>query len=129
MPYYDVIVEETRHVTMRYRVEADSPEQAASEAEQGISISEIEVKDNGILDRSVSLDDIKQIPAFVEVEYDLTYRGGDYHDVGDFVYLPIEGLTDENLSERFQAQTGIDPVHIVHYCFDELYDAGGDLIT
>src|SRR5258706_10223799 len=31
---------------------------------------------------------------FIEVEYDTTYAGGDYSDVGDFAYIPAR-LVDE----------------------------------
>ena len=131
MPYFDVIVEETRHYTMRYRVEADDERCAAIAAEDGISDSETEIECHGVLNRGVSLDDIKMVPVFIAVEYDLNYFGGhgDYHGCGEEALLPFDGLTDDNLHERFREQTGHDPTHIVHYTFDDLVDAEGDLLV
>ena len=65
---------------------------------------------------------------FVQVEFDRSYTGGDYDKVGEFLLLEEEGLTDENLPERFEAKTGLGPEHIIHYTFDELFDANGDPI-
>lgn len=126
MPYYEVIVEETRHYTMRYLVDADDQRCAAIAAEDGISERETLLKEHGVVNRTVSLDDIKQVPVFIAVEYDLKYYGGDYHGYGETALLPFEGLTDDNLHERFRQQTGHDPVHIVHYTFDEPVDADGE---
>lgn len=64
----------------------------------------------------------------IQVEWDRSYWGGDYSGVGRFAYLPFNGLTDENLPERFREVTGHDPVHIIHYTFDELYDEHGEPI-
>ena len=127
MPYYDVEVDETRHYRVRYRIEADSPQQAVQMAEEGISThGETDISCEGVLNRGVGLDDITPIPVFIEVEYDLAYHGGDYHGYGEQALLPFDGLTDENLHERFREQTGHDPVHIVHYTFDEPVDADGE---
>ena len=126
MAFFDVLVDETRHYIMRYRVEADNAKQALSEAERGVSYSETEVKCNGVLERGVSLCDVTPVPVFIAVEYDLKYYGGDYSGYGEEALMPIEGLTDENLKERFREQTGHDPVHIVHYSFDEPVDANGE---
>jgi hypothetical protein len=66
----------------------------------------------------------------VQVEYDLSYYGGDYHKVGQFAYLPLDeidrstGNEDEQLKTVFKKLVG-DPVHIVHYSFDILYDGDG----
>lgn len=70
----------------------------------------------------------------VRVEYDLSYTGGDYHKVGDFTYVPLKvidavrgGLTDdERLKAAFRATTGYDPIHVVHYTFDQVYDENGN---
>jgi hypothetical protein len=66
------------------------------------------------------------VPVYVAVEYDLDYFGGDYSGLGEEALLSIEGLTDENLKERFREQTGHDPAHIIHYSFDEAVDANGE---
>lgn len=54
-----------------------------------------------------------------EVEYDLNYTGGNYSSVGRFVTVssPAMGL----VPKLFKQQTGIDPIHIIHYeASDEL---------
>ena len=127
MPYYDVEVDETRHYRVRYRIEADSPKQAALMAEEGCSThGETDISFEGVLNRGVGLSDVKPVPVFIAVEYDLKYFGGDYHGYGATALMPLDGLTDENLKERFQKQTGHDPAHIVHYTFDEPVDADGN---
>lgn len=119
MPIYDVEVDETRQYRVRYRLEADSPEQAVKMAEAGNSThGEKEISCGGVLNRGVGLG-VTLVPIFIEVEYDLSYSGGDYSGYGWSAFLPLEGLTDENLHERFRQQTGHDPIHIVHYSFDE----------
>jgi hypothetical protein len=64
----------------------------------------------------------------VRIEYDLAYEGGDYSVVGQFAYVPaslVEELVD--LEAAFEAMTGYDRNHIIHYSPDELYDAEGNL--
>ena len=128
MPFYDVEVDETRHYVMRYRIEADSPEQAVLMAEEGCSThGEKEISLEGVLNRGVDSNPAL-VPTFISVEYDLKYFGGDYHGYGSMALLPLEGLTDENLKKRFKKQTGHDPVHIIHYTFDEPLDADGNAL-
>ena len=70
----------------------------------------------------------------VRVEYDLNYAGGDYNKVGDFAYIPLDAISaipgrlagDERLKAAFQIITGYNPIHIVHYTFDEVYDQDGN---
>jgi hypothetical protein len=127
MPYFDVDVEETRHYTVRYRVLGKDANHATELACGGESESEDELRCNGVIDRNVH-GDAQLVPAFVRIEYDRNYYGGDYSGVGDFAFLPEDGLTDENLKQRFGKQTGLDPRNIIHYSFDETYDADGDLL-
>ena len=127
MPYFDVDVEETRHYTVRYRVFADNPKQALRLANDGESESEDELRCNGVISRDVH-GNAKLVPAFIRVEYDRNYYGGDYGGVGNFAFLPEDGLTDENLKQRFEEQTGLDPRNIVNYTFDETYDSDGELL-
>ena len=126
MPLYDVKVEETRHYSVTYRVEADNPEEALELAEQGDTVSESDEHLEGVLSRNANRSSVSQVPLFVRVEYDTQYYGGDYDDVGDVALLPEKGLTDENINEMFQKHTGIDPQHIIHYSFDELFTEDGD---
>lgn len=67
--------------------------------------------------------------ACIQVEYDLEFAGGNYSNVGDFAYVPVE-LIDKckNVEEAFQKHTGIDPIHIIHYCEDDWYTTDGELV-
>jgi hypothetical protein len=56
----------------------------------------------------------------VRVEYDLSYWGGDYSDVGETVVIKVQLPVDENSEEEvvesvFFQQTNIKPEHIIHY--------------
>ena len=70
----------------------------------------------------------------VRVEYDLNYAGGDYDKVGIFAFIPLAAIGavpgmltgDERLKAAFQIITCCDPIHIVHYTFDEVYDQDGN---
>jgi hypothetical protein len=81
----------------------------------------------------------------VQVEYDETYFGGDYSKVGEYAHIPHDvldrcpswGLIDpvkghagapeeQRLKYAFYILTGIDPKHIIHYTFDEVYDQFGN---
>jgi hypothetical protein len=57
-----------------------------------------------------------------EVEYDLSFWGGEYNDVGNFV--TIEAATEGDLADAFHKQTTYSPLHIIHYV--QLSD--GDLV-
>jgi hypothetical protein len=127
MPYFDVDVEETRHYTVKYRVWGKDAADATAKAVNGESESEDELRCNGVLQRDVHGEAMK-VPAFVRVEYDRNYYGGDYHGVGDFAFLAEDGLTDDNLKEHFKDQTGFDPRNIISYTFDETYDSDGELL-
>jgi hypothetical protein len=67
--------------------------------------------------------------AFVRFEYDMAYSGGDYSGVGNFALVPLALCYKLGSEAAFQQHTGIDPVHIIHYTLDELYDSEGDLLT
>lgn len=69
---------------------------------------------------------IKAAGEYVQVEWDPFHYGGDYDAVGDFAYLPASEVTDENIKEVFERVTGRNPIHIVSYDLDELYDENGD---
>ena len=62
----------------------------------------------------------------LQVEYDLTYVGGDYSKTGDFAYIPV-ALVERcgSVEQAFRNYTGHDSVHIVHYSEDELFDQEG----
>ena len=64
------------------------------------------------------------------VEYDLKYTGGDYNDVGCFVYVPNDVIEKANgdVNAAFQAFTGIDHIHVVSYSQDETFNLEGDTI-
>ena len=67
--------------------------------------------------------------AYVQVEWDPYFYGGDYNGVGSFAYIPYnENMTDEDLESAFEKHTGRSKTHIIHYSFDELYDEHGDYL-
>ena len=68
----------------------------------------------------------------IRIEYDLNYRGGDYDKVGKFAYIPLDNIDrlpgsspGKKLKTAFMVLVG-DPIHIVHYTFDEVYDQDGN---
>ena len=68
----------------------------------------------------------------VRVEYDPTYRGGDYSKVGRFACVPHEvidrlpgGDMDAKLKTAFTVLVG-NPLHVVHYTWDEPTDEDGN---
>ena len=68
----------------------------------------------------------------IRIEYDLNYRGGDYDKVGKFAYIPLDNIDrqsgkdfDKKLKTAFAVLVG-DPIHIVHFTFDEVYDQDGN---
>jgi len=73
----------------------------------------------------------------VQVEYDENYTGGDYSSgSASFAYIPMSFILgiqsskavpeDWALLAAFAAHTKLNPMHVVHYCFDELVDQYGD---
>ena len=64
---------------------------------------------------------------YLRVEYDLAYAGGDYSKTGDFAYIPYNLFSRMGMVEAFRQTTGHDPVHIIHYSPDEVYDKQGNL--
>lgn len=68
----------------------------------------------------------KFLGACVQVEYDLSYYGGDYDNVGSHVYVPLAEIDRHGSMEAaFAAVTGISSVHIVYWSPDELYTPDG----
>lgn len=74
--------------------------------------------------------------ACLRVEYDAAYQGGDYRGSGRFALLPwaeidaraIEYGVAGAVAAVFRQTTGLDPVHIVHYALDELYNQHGECV-
>jgi len=65
----------------------------------------------------------------IRVEYDYAFFGGEYDRVGSFAYVPMSLVEKTgDVEAAFKQQTGTDPVHIVNYSLDEIYDASGRLI-
>jgi hypothetical protein len=65
---------------------------------------------------------------FVRFEYDLTYYGGNYSDVGTFVLVNHEHCKRLGYYKAFQEHTGHNAIHVIHYSEDELYDCDGNEI-
>lgn len=66
--------------------------------------------------------------AYVRVEFDLDYSGGNYAGVGQQVYVPIRLVEDclGNVEQAFAEYTGFKAQHVIHYNLDELFDAQGN---
>lgn len=64
--------------------------------------------------------------AFIRVEYDPEYCGGNYTKVGKFVNVPSEAAHD--IESAFEKQTGLPRDCIVFYTTDEYFDENGDYI-
>jgi hypothetical protein len=62
---------------------------------------------------------------FYKVEFDPTYRGGNYSGVGNFALIPAELVDAKGMSAAFLQTTGHSPVHIVHYAEDLRFNADG----
>jgi len=72
----------------------------------------------------------KNVDRYIQVEYDLSYTGGDYNGVGQFALIPVALINtmQGDVKEAFREHTKLDPSHIVHYTSDEVFNANGDLI-
>jgi hypothetical protein len=78
----------------------------------------------------------RQVTPCVRVEYDLSYWGGDYAGVGEFIQIPlalVESMrsittADDVVDMAFRKLTHQDSAHIIHYSLDELYDQDGEPI-
>lgn len=79
-----------------------------------------------------------KVGAYIKVEFDPLFTGGDYSGVGEFVFIPVS-LVDafcEESPEDFEGALGLaftkvtkqDAMHIVNYVSDETYDHQGELI-
>jgi len=63
----------------------------------------------------------------IQVEYDKDFWGGDYSKVGTFSYVKVSEIERlGSVEAAFRSKTGSDPVHIIHYSEDDLYDANGN---
>lgn len=65
---------------------------------------------------------------FLRIEYDLSYWGGQYDGVGKFAYVPLALCKRHGTEDAFRRYMGHDPVHIVHYSPDEIYDGEGNIL-
>jgi hypothetical protein len=66
---------------------------------------------------------------FLQVEYDVSYTGGDYAGTGVTVLVPAVLADVVGVGEAFRAVTGLDPAHVIHCALDDLYDAEGRPVT
>jgi hypothetical protein len=72
----------------------------------------------------------------LKVEYDARYTGGEYSGMGETTFLPLPEIKaleehlgfDGAIKALFKNKTGLDPLHIVHYSSDEMYNAYEELI-
>lgn len=85
---------------------------------------------------SSARDVLRERRSYVRVEYDPLYTGGDYSGTGQFAYLPMDLVEvyaqkeqgGDGVSLAFAEMIKLDPMHIVHYNFDELYNEHEELI-
>ncbi len=76
-----------------------------------------------------ALDEVSSPPMstpYFQVEYDLTFTGGDYDKVGNIAYIPEGLVTELGMEAAFEQITGHHPMHIIHYSEDERFTEGGD---
>ncbi len=74
-----------------------------------------------------SLKEVELPDVFIRVEYDRNFCGGEYSGTGEFALIPLIDIDDDGgVATAFEAQTGLNPVRIVHYSEDELFDAAGE---
>lgn len=63
--------------------------------------------------------------AYLLFEYDLGYWGGNYSGTGTTAYVPAALVEEHEAQEAFRRHTGHDPVHVIRYDLDRLFDAQG----
>jgi len=78
---------------------------------------------------------IQERKPHILVEYDTTYTGGEYSGTGQTVLIPLDLIdtiekegSDEPVHEAFQKLTHMDPMHIVSYSPDEIYNKHGERV-
>lgn len=94
---------------------------------------------NDVLERANELAKGRWPRKCFKIEYDLSYTGGDYDKVGEFVHIPfdhfdlipqrhpeLQGKELEQVQQAFQDATEHDPIHIVSYNLDEPVTETGD---
>jgi hypothetical protein len=64
---------------------------------------------------------------FYKVEFDPSFYGGDYKDVGNFVLIPADLVDQVGMDKAFEKTTGHVAANIVHYSESEMYCADGEL--
>lgn len=65
----------------------------------------------------------------IRVEYDKNFCGGDYSNTGDFALIKLSDVdVMGGVEKAFKATMNINPIHIIHYSEDDLYDADGNLL-
>lgn len=70
------------------------------------------------------------IDAYIKVEYDPEFSGGNYDGIGRFEMIPLGevGDTEDAVESAFERRTGLPRTCVVHWCSDELVDAGGEYV-
>jgi hypothetical protein len=66
---------------------------------------------------------------YVQVEYDNQFYGGDYTGTGSFILIRVTDVQRlGSVENAFRVMARMEPVHIIHYSEDELYDSKGNHI-
>jgi len=66
---------------------------------------------------------------YCRFEHDISYHGGDYNLVGNFVLINWDLIEKFGHEEAFEKATGISKIHIIHYISNEgltLDDSDGE---
>ncbi|KKN91181.1 hypothetical protein LCGC14_0220470 [marine sediment metagenome] len=67
--------------------------------------------------------------SYIRVEHDKRFFGGVYKGVGYFSFVKLIHVNSlGSVEAAFKATTGIEPIHIVRYSEDDLYNDKGELI-
>lgn len=96
---------------------------AAYEAMKNMSFAEFVLQ--------VDFDDLEDdetpegIPAdaYIRVEFDPEFAGGNYNKVGQFTYIPA---TERDIGAAFEKQEELPTSCIIHYSLDEWYTKEGE---
>lgn len=66
---------------------------------------------------------------YIQVEYDEQFYGGDYSGTGDLILVSLTDIQNlGSVENAFRVAASMEPVHIIHYSEDELYDSNWNLV-
>lgn len=106
-----------------YRATLEDGEFLASEMNIAVGADLFKYENNEI----VIAKGVENLP-HLRVEYDLEYFGGDYDNNGQFAFVPVAlcSFIFDTVEEAFEAYTGINRQHIIHYSDEWFFLNGGN---